>query len=649
MKVVLLANAHHALARSDVISCTSPGHHMRIPIPLLPSQHCTVIGKGGCLLDVWIEALRKCVNMNDCILVTNGATYKHFERWATACDFPMDAIINDGSTSKLTGLGPAASLALLTRRVGLDGSQPVLVIMADSIPNEGEFSLAELLTRFLGGDEVNISRAALVSTDQVEASTWMFAVSADGAMEMDARGDRIIAAPMVRLAASALTSLLGAHHAAAPLSDEEKTQRGAQGTCVPSLAHLVSHLIGRGCSVKGEVMPSDSMRMLTYFLAMPGSAADEDGKLLQMYQAYCECRPLSLCPAVALSRTADAHAPIVCRANARVGVMGNPSDGFFGKTISMSIDNFWAEVRVWPTRRLCILPHPLYDPSDFGGLADLRAIIGKEGFEGGVRLLQATCKRFYEYTKLQGIELRSENFTIAYDTNVPRQVGLAGSSAIITAAVRALMRFHGVTEAAMPLVQLPSFVLSIEVNELGINAGLQDRVIQAYGGLVYMDFERTHLQAHGRGKYERLALDLAPSLWLAYLADPSDSGKIHSTVRARFDAGDSAVVSGMAQFASLTEQAKAAILIGDHDRLGELMNANFALRRELYGDGALGAQMLKLVSIAQSHGVPVKFPGSGGAVVGLRIADDVAMEAMRHDLERNGCVFVLLSPSPELL
>ena len=108
-------------------------------------------------------------------------------------------------------------------------------------------------------------------------------------------------------------------------------------------------------------------------------------------------------------------------------------------------------------------------------------------------------------------------------------------------------------------------------------------------------------------------------------------------------------MSGMAQFASLTEQAKAAILIGDHDRLGELMNANFALRRELYGDGALGAQMLKLVSIAQSHGVPVKFPGSGGAVVGLRIADDVAMEAMRHDLERNGCVFVLLSPSPRAL
>ena len=32
------------------------------------------------------------------------------------------------------------------------------------------------------------------------------------------------------------------------------------------------------------------------------------------------------------------------RAYARVGLMGNPSDGFYGKTISLSIKNFWAEV-----------------------------------------------------------------------------------------------------------------------------------------------------------------------------------------------------------------------------------------------------------------------------------------------------------------
>lgn len=33
-----------------------------------------------------------------------------------------------------------------------------------------------------------------------------------------------------------------------------------------------------------------------------------------------------------------------------------------------------------------------------------------------------------------------------------------------------------------------------------------------------------------------------PGLWLAYLADPSDSGKIHSNVRQRYDSGDEAVI-----------------------------------------------------------------------------------------------------------
>ena len=32
--------------------------------------------------------------------------------------------------------------------------------------------------------------------------------------------------------------------------------------------------------------------------------------------------------------------------------MGNPSDGFHGKTISMSIENFWAEVTIKESEKL---------------------------------------------------------------------------------------------------------------------------------------------------------------------------------------------------------------------------------------------------------------------------------------------------------
>ena len=76
--------------------------------------------------------------------------------------------------------------------------------------------------------------------------------------------------------------------------------------------------------------------------------------------------------------------------------MGNPSDGFNGKTISLSIKNFWAEVTIFESARLILIPHPLNDPTEFGSLADLHDSYGRDGYLGGLRLLQATCKKFYQ-------------------------------------------------------------------------------------------------------------------------------------------------------------------------------------------------------------------------------------------------------------
>lgn len=36
----------------------------------------------------------------------------------------------------------------------------------------------------------------------------------------------------------------------------------------------------------------------------------------------------------------------------RIGLVGNPSDGFYGKTIAMSITNFWAEVTITESEKL---------------------------------------------------------------------------------------------------------------------------------------------------------------------------------------------------------------------------------------------------------------------------------------------------------
>jgi glucuronokinase len=71
-----------------------------------------------------------------------------------------------------------------------------------------------------------------------------------------------------------------------------------------------------------------------------------------------------------------------------------------------------------------------------------------------------------------------------------------------------------------------------------------------------MDFNREHLQAHGCGIYCSLKPELLPRLWLVWCDNPSDSGKVHSTVKQRWLARDAAVVEGMLQVAQCAEQGR---------------------------------------------------------------------------------------------
>lgn len=50
--------------------------------------------------------------------------------------------------------------------------------------------------------------------------------------------------------------------------------------------------------------------------------------------------------------------------------------------------------------------------------------LNNEGYYGGVRLLMAICRVFHNYCKENKIDIHGENFTLSYDTNIPRQVEL---------------------------------------------------------------------------------------------------------------------------------------------------------------------------------------------------------------------------------
>jgi glucuronokinase len=320
-------------------------------------------------------------------------------------------------------------------------------------------------------------------------------------------------------------------------------------------------------------------------------------------------------------------------AYARAGLLGNPSDGYYGKTISLLVRNFRARVLLYPSARLEIKLSKA-DMPVFENLQDLYATTRWRGYYGGIRIIQALLVRFMDYCRANGIELEDRNFTLEYESTVPLRLGMGGSSAIITAALRALCRYY---EVDISLPVQANLVLETETKELGVAAGLQDRVIQSYEGVVYMDFSKEHMDTHGYGQYEKLDPYLLPDIYLAYRTSLSEGTEVfHNNIRERWMRKDPEILEAMATWASYAEEGRQALVDHDYHRLDQLIDANYDLRARIYQIGAGNREMIEL---ARSTGASANFAGSGGAIVG-RYRGEPMFQLLRENLASIGVAVI---------
>lgn len=307
------------------------------------------------------------------------------------------------------------------------------------------------------------------------------------------------------------------------------------------------------------------------------------------------------------------------KAYARAGLVGNPSDGYFGKTISIIIRNFHAKVTLFESDQVEIVPS-YEDRLVFPSVRQLVTEIRHNGYYGGDRLMKAAVSRFVEFCDQKDIVLHDRNFSLRYRSNIPRRVGLAGSSALITATLRCLMEFYDVT---IPKPVLASLIWGIEREELGISAGLQDRVIQVYEGAVFMDFNQPHMEKHGYGVYTSIDPAALPNLYVAYRTQLAEGSEVfHNNIRERWLKGEPEVVQAMKDFADYAQEAYDLLTAGRGAEVGPVLNKNFDRRRSMFN---LSPGDIEMVERARSTGASAKFAGSGGAIVGTY--DDEAMYA----------------------
>ena len=314
----------------------------------------------------------------------------------------------------------------------------------------------------------------------------------------------------------------------------------------------------------------------------------------------------------------------------RAGFLGNPSDGYFGKTMSFAFSDYCVDLTLTESAKMRFVPGEV-DDATFDSPEKLVRDIRLYGYYGGIRMLKAVAKLFFEYCFENGIRLENRNFTAEYRTNIPRLVGLSGSSAICSAMLKALMKFYSVE---IPLEHTPTICLEAEKLELGINCGFQDRVIQMYNGLVFMDFEKSFVEANNRGIYERIDPALLPNIYVAF--DPNraeESGKAHRKVKKLFEEKKPDILSAMSEFADIAQKGRDALVAGRKDLIAALVNANFDLRDRIFNVAELNRNM---VMTARESGASAKFAGSGGAIVGT-YEDEAQFALLSAKLSEIGC------------
>lgn len=282
------------------------------------------------------------------------------------------------------------------------------------------------------------------------------------------------------------------------------------------------------------------------------------------------------------------------RAFARAALAGNPSDGYGGAVLAVCVPQLAAHADATPA-------------------PDVRS-------EPPSALVDAAIARF------------GRPCAVRWSTSVPREVGLGGSSAIVTAAVRALCALHG---HALAPDELAEMALAVEVEDLGIAAGPQDRYAQAHEGLVLMDF------AGARPRVEHLDPGLLPPLYLAWRSGAAEaSHAVHGGLRER--GNEPRVRAGMQRLAGHARAAADALRGGDHAAFAAALDASFDERAALLD---LDPRHEAMVHAAREAGASANYAGSGGAIVGTLPPDGLAPVA--GALRTLDCEVAALSLRPE--
>ena len=272
--------------------------------------------------------------------------------------------------------------------------------------------------------------------------------------------------------------------------------------------------------------------------------------------------------------------------HARAALAGNPSDGFDGAVCAVRVPFLAATATVTSS-------------SGAGAANDLP-------------LVRAALDRYrVDVGDFGEVEVDVE-------TSIPRSVGLAGSSAIVTAVLRALDELT--TTGSLSPMQIARLAHRAERLDLGIAGGWQDQLVQSHGVSALVECNEPLRVTPLSAPPDPIPLYLAwspgagESSGRAHAQLRASTGRPTCTGSAEESNADSRLAKTMQELASLARVAANAYEDRNIHQLKETIDATIGLRREIMD---LNPAHSDMVDIAHGLGASANFAGSGGAIVGV--------------------------------
>jgi D-glycero-alpha-D-manno-heptose-7-phosphate kinase len=232
---------------------------------------------------------------------------------------------------------------------------------------------------------------------------------------------------------------------------------------------------------------------------------------------------------------------------------------------------------------------------------------------------------------------------VAVSSGIPAGSATGTSAAVTVALIGALDLVAGRIRTSPEVAALAH---RVETERLGQESGVQDQVCAAYGGINYVEIPSyPETRVTQLGTPDAIWSELDRRLVLVSLGRPHVSSALHQRViaRLRSDLGSSSAELEVLRRAAT--EAKAAVELGDLERLGRAMVENTDAQTRLHPDlvNADARQVIDLAAARGATGWKVNGAGGdGGSVTLLCGTDAQAKEGLLEAFRPSGAGFEVI-------